>query len=47
MMVSLLTTLAGTFKRNVDWGLVFSLTGNDGLHFETMEYVTQNPEPLF
>ncbi len=47
MMVSLLTTLAGTFSAMLIGGLVFSLTGNGELHFETMEYVTQNPEPLF
>jgi uncharacterized membrane protein len=47
MLVSFITTMAGTFGAVLIGLLVFKLTNNGGLHFETMEYVTQNPEPLF
>ena len=47
MLVSFITTLSGTFIAVAISLLVFKLTNNGGLHFETMEYVTQNPEPLF
>lgn len=47
MWVSFTTTMLGTFIAVAISLLVFRLTNNGGLHFETMEYVTQNPEPLF
>lgn len=47
MLVSFLTTMVGTFSAIIIGMIVFKITHNGGLHFETMEYVTQNPEPLF
>ena len=47
MRLSFITTIAGTFLAIMIALVVFHLTKQRGLHFETMEYVTQNPQPLF
>ncbi|GEP19061.1 YibE/F family protein [Pediococcus argentinicus] len=46
-IASFLATIGGSAASLIIGMLVFTLTHNQGLHFETMEYVTQNPEPLF
>lgn len=47
MLVTFLATIGGTTSALIISLIVFAVTGQQGLHFETMEYVTQNPEPLF
>lgn len=46
-LASFIATMGGSAASLAIGMLVFAITHNQGLHFETMEYVTQNPEPLF
>lgn len=47
MLVTLLATLGGTFLSVLVALGVFALTKEKGMYYESMEYVTQLPKPLF
>lgn len=47
MLVTFGATILGTVGSVVITLIVFAVTHEQGLHFETMEYVTQNPETVF
>ncbi|XIF19519.1 MAG: YibE/F family protein [Acetilactobacillus jinshanensis] len=47
MMITLASTIVGTLAALVISLLVFHLTHEHGIHYESMQYVTQLPQPLF
>ena len=47
MLITLASTVIGTVSALLISLLVFKLTHENGIHYESMQYVTQLPQPLF
>ena len=47
MLITFASTIVGTISALLISLWVFKLTNEDGIHYESMQYVTQLPQPLF